>query len=300
MGNGLLNKYCGKVEIDGHFVKQFRNMRGLTPKQLATKALRGQKTIENWEAKGVINADIESVRDIATALEIEPEELLTIEFRQNLQRKAGKLQAKKTTKSATPPPPSTTSKPCNLPPSIGSLFKGRDPFMAKLRAKLGEAGVKAAAITPRQAIHGLGGIGKTQLAVEFGWRHFDHYNALLYVFADSPTTLLNNLAQLTGVLHLPERELAEDARRAEAVIAWLNANPNWLLLIDSVDTDEAEKAAVDRLAPLHGGHIVSQVGCRAGRITLSHCTSTCSTPSTSSAKRLCSACRPTMIGNMPA
>jgi tetratricopeptide (TPR) repeat protein len=151
---------------------------------------------------------------------------------------------------------SAEHKPCNLPPSIGTLFKGRDEFLAELRAKLKEAGVRAAAITPRQAIHGLGGVGKTQLAVEFGWRHFDDYNALLYLYAENPSVLLTSLAQLTGVLELPERELREDEKRADAVLRWLNGHRDWLLLIDNVDTDEAAAAVIARLENVHGGHII--------------------------------------------
>jgi hypothetical protein len=151
---------------------------------------------------------------------------------------------------------SAEHKPCNLPPSIGTLFKGRDEFLAKMRAKLREVGVKAAAITPRQAIHGLGGVGKTRLAVEFGWRHFDDYNALLYLYAENPTALLTHLAQLTGVLELPERDLREDEKRAEAAMRWLNEHRDWLLLIDNVDTDEAAAAVITRLENVHGGHII--------------------------------------------
>src|SRR5437764_711121 len=61
--------------------------------------------------------------------------------------------------------PEPKSKPINLPyPSIGALFKGRDDVMAELRASLGKADGGRAAIVGR-AVHGLGGVGKTRLAV---------------------------------------------------------------------------------------------------------------------------------------
>jgi hypothetical protein len=55
--------------------------------------------------------------------------------------------------------------PSNLPfTSLAELFKGRDEAIAKLDSSLRQHG--AAAIVQPQAIHGLGGIGKTRLAIE--------------------------------------------------------------------------------------------------------------------------------------
>jgi tetratricopeptide (TPR) repeat protein len=58
---------------------------------------------------------------------------------------------------------------CNLPyGSIGELFKGRDEDFQQLESQLGETGPSV--ITQPAALYGLGGIGKTRLAVEFAWR----------------------------------------------------------------------------------------------------------------------------------
>src|SRR5262249_3796161 len=58
-------------------------------------------------------------------------------------------------------------KPIVLPyPSIGTLFKGRNEFMATLRQSLMRAPAQAASVISN-AIHGLGGIGKTRAAVEY-------------------------------------------------------------------------------------------------------------------------------------
>lgn len=69
--------------------------------------------------------------------------------------------------------PESSVKPCNLPyASLGKLFKGRDGFLSELHSRIlnkmdGDGRAKPVAITqtPRQAICGLGGIGKTRLAV---------------------------------------------------------------------------------------------------------------------------------------
>ncbi|HEX7184439.1 MAG TPA: toll/interleukin-1 receptor domain-containing protein, partial [Thermoanaerobaculia bacterium] len=94
----------------------------------------------------------------------------------------------------------------NLPfPPLGDLLKGRDEELRRLQAALDKPG-EAAAITQSEAISGLGGIGKTRLAVEHAWRCGDRYTAAWFVRADSPEGLRRGLATLAGpaLLNLPE------------------------------------------------------------------------------------------------
>jgi KaiC/GvpD/RAD55 family RecA-like ATPase len=46
---------------------------------------------------------------------------------------------------------------------------------------------QATAITGK-AVHGLGGVGKTRLAVEFAWEHAAEFSAVLFLTAESPET----------------------------------------------------------------------------------------------------------------
>jgi tetratricopeptide (TPR) repeat protein len=148
----------------------------------------------------------------------------------------------------------------NLPgKTLGSLFKGRDDFLAKIRTTLGEAEHlghrRVAAITATAtaaSVHGLGGIGKTRAAVEFGLRHARDYTALLFVQADSPAKLDENLAALCDplVLDLPEQATKETEVRVAAALQWLQQHPGWFLIFDNVDTEEASKAVEDLLGRL--------------------------------------------------
>ena len=108
-----------------------------------------------------------------------------------------------------------------------------------------------------QALHGLGGVGKTRLAIEYALRHEADYSALLFVRAEDPATLDANLAALVGapVLDLPEKEAPQDAAKIEAVLGWLDAHPTWLMILDNVDDDEAV-AAVAHSWPTKGGHVI--------------------------------------------
>jgi hypothetical protein len=50
--------------------------------------------------------------------------------------------------------------------------------------------------TQPAGIHGLGGVGKTLLAVEFAHRHADTYDAVFWLAAENPTTLAPAFAEL--------------------------------------------------------------------------------------------------------
>lgn len=143
-------------------------------------------------------------------------------------------------------------KPRNLPyRSLGDLFKGRAPFLKMIRAQLVES-------NPCQVLHGLGGIGKTRLAVEYAWQHQQRYSALLFVRADTPTALSASLASLcnTPVLDLPEKNVQEQDVKQRAVLDWLTKHSGWLLIVDNVDTPGAVKATEDLLPQLGDGHVL--------------------------------------------
>jgi tetratricopeptide (TPR) repeat protein len=144
--------------------------------------------------------------------------------------------------------------PRNLPfASLGPLFKGREKIMAELQAALkSESGVAVAG----KALHGLGGVGKTRLAIEYAHAHAADYSALLFLNAESPSSLERSLAALAGseVLDLPEKDAAADSVKIAAVLKWLDDHPGWLLILDNADDAEAVAAVAKLLARLKGGH----------------------------------------------
>ena len=140
-----------------------------------------------------------------------------------------------------------------LYPSIGNLFKGRDDILAKLTSQL--IGEKPIAIT--QAIEGLGGIGKTRLAIEFGWWAWENKKcqAVFFVSAETPAKLRASLASLAGeeMLGLPGQK--EDEQIA-SVTKWLMDNSRWLMILDNADT-EATACAVEGILPsLANGSVI--------------------------------------------
>ena len=145
----------------------------------------------------------------------------------------------------------------NLPfASLGPLFIGRAEFMGDLETSLGDAGPTV--IQSVQAIHGMGGVGKTRAAIEYAWRHAADFRALLFVTADSPDSLRRNLAALCApaILDLPEHIATDTGAQVDAVLAWLRNTPDWLLILDNVDSPAAQTAVREIATPFTHGKIL--------------------------------------------
>src|SRR5277367_2744400 len=106
---------------------------------------------------------------------------------------------------------------------IGSLFKGREDDIDRLRRSLTLA-KRAAVITKAVALFGMGGVGKTRLAIEYGLAHQVEYSALLFVSGETPQILDSNLQGLAGVLRIHGQESLAEAERRHAVLEWLRDN----------------------------------------------------------------------------
>ena len=151
------------------------------------------------------------------------------------------------------------TKPANLAYlSIGELFKGRETLLVELSTSLGRVPDSGAMPVVARVLNGMGGVGKTRLALEYAWRRAREYTALLFVSADSREALQRNLAALCGhaILNLPEQGETDEGKQRDAVLGWLGQHPGWLLILDNVDTKDAARAAQGLLPKLRGGHIL--------------------------------------------
>ena len=115
-----------------------------------------------------------------------------------------------------------------LPSNRNPLFTGREEILAALRSDLQKFG--------RQTVCGFGGMGKSEIAVEYAYRHRDTYTAVLWVSADSMESIKTGFSKIARLLDLQE---SEDSRQDVVVMAvrnWLDRNPGWLFIFDSADT----------------------------------------------------------------
>jgi tetratricopeptide (TPR) repeat protein len=155
---------------------------------------------------------------------------------------------------AAPPFPGALSAIWTVPYPRNPFFTGRNELLRDLRQSL-HAG-RTVAVTQPVAVHGLGGVGKTQLAVEYAFAHHKEYDAVLWAVADSAETASANFAALVKPLGLPEAEAREQPAQVVAVQRWLQGRDRWLLVFDSVDSPEAERAVLDLLPPALAGHVL--------------------------------------------
>jgi transcriptional regulator with XRE-family HTH domain/tetratricopeptide (TPR) repeat protein len=136
-----------------------------------------------------------------------------------------------------------------LPPEPTPYFLGRERELAELRRQLRHGG--------RVAVHGMGGVGKTQLVARYARQERAAYtDGVLWLRADEESSLLGDLAGLAWRLALPEREQREQERHITAVVRWLREHPRWLLVLDNLEP--AVCAAAERwLASDLPGHLLA-------------------------------------------
>jgi tetratricopeptide (TPR) repeat protein len=120
-------------------------------------------------------------------------------------------------------------------PARNEFFTGREEILSKLHATL-KAGGRAAI---KQAISGLGGIGKTQTAIEYAYRYANDYAWILWTNAESESALDSGVAAFAPELGLTVSQ--DQAETVKGVKRWLGKNANWLLILDNADEPEIVK-----------------------------------------------------------
>jgi tetratricopeptide (TPR) repeat protein len=146
------------------------------------------------------------------------------------------------------PPPATapSGRISNLPPR-NLHFTGRTDLLNQLNHTLSQPDGRPAALV---AAYGLGGIGKTQLALEYAHRHRETYSLRWWIPAESPLAIAQGLALLAPQLDLPQNPDLEAT--TAAVRAELARREGWLLIFDNAD----DPVDLYHYLPAGAGHVL--------------------------------------------
>jgi MinD-like ATPase involved in chromosome partitioning or flagellar assembly/tetratricopeptide (TPR) repeat protein len=131
----------------------------------------------------------------------------------------------------------------NVPPR-NSSFIGRTSELLELRDRLLASNIAAAV---PQVLYGLGGVGKTQIAVEYAHRFAADYDIVWWLPADDLAMARSGMVELATQLNLP----TGDSAIKEALESG-KPYRHWLLVFDNADDPEQ---VVD-LIPRGAGHVI--------------------------------------------
>jgi len=154
------------------------------------------------------------------------------------ERKRRIIAAAERQSQAAPPPPRPF---IGVPPRIAS-FTGRADELDRLDVILMQD--KPVAVTQasvgRAAVQGIGGVGKTSLAIEYAHRYRNLYAGVCWCPAETRTGLLSALANLTVTLGASTAEEADVEKAAKAALRRsAEQRATWLLVYDNVPAPDA-------------------------------------------------------------
>ena len=137
----------------------------------------------------------------------------------------------------------------NIPTRRNPFFTGREDLLHNLHHALHTR--KTAALT--QALSGLGGIGKTQIAIEYAYRFRKDYSYIFWVRTESLEVLVADFLSIAELLHLGQESTLEQQHIVKIVKQWLTTTPNWLVIFDNVE----DFALVEEFIPHENtGHLI--------------------------------------------
>jgi hypothetical protein len=144
--------------------------------------------------------------------------------------------------------PGTAPPVWNVPPR-GTSFVGRGRTLEELRDRLSGT---PTTLMP-QALYGLGGVGKSQLAIEYAHRFAGDYDVVWWINAEDAGRVRSGLADLATELRLAPADSVQNA--ADAVLGALRQGKpyaRWLVILDNADNPDQLR----ELLPQGAGHVL--------------------------------------------
>jgi tetratricopeptide (TPR) repeat protein len=139
-------------------------------------------------------------------------------------------------------------------PFRNPYFVGRETELQILRDKL-TSGETAVIRQPPEALYGLGGVGKTEIAAEYAHRYSGEYDVVWWIRADQEDSIRAALIGLGRQLGLKDFHPEERDYSSRLVLDALRAGEpyeHWLLIFDNV----TRPGIIGRYIPQGSGHVI--------------------------------------------
>jgi tetratricopeptide (TPR) repeat protein len=140
-------------------------------------------------------------------------------------------------------------------PARNLHFTGRQEELRTLRGRLADSSIEVLS-QPPQAIYGLGGIGKTEIAVEYAHRHAGDYDIVWWVRAEHVDRVRDSLVKLGRQLNLEDSYGHRDRSIWAVLDALRQGRPfsRWLLIYDNAARPEEVNEYIPKAS--YGGHVI--------------------------------------------
>ncbi len=213
-----------EIPTFGEALATFRTQAGLSQQKLADQLGKNRRAVAAWEGGEYLPKTKGDILELARILTLNDEETTTLLFAAGMD-------------------PSLSF--WNVPYQRNPYFTGRDELFDLLDQHLSPVEQTSAdhthcvALTQPHAIKGLGGIGKTQIAVEYAYRSRDlgRYTHTFWVNAVSEEMIIASFVSIADLLPtFPARHETDQRKLVEAVKRWLErCRKRWLLIFDNAD-----------------------------------------------------------------
>ena len=137
----------------------------------------------------------------------------------------------------------------NIPNRRNPNFTGRQKILDRIRKTL----ISGKVATLTQVISGLGGVGKTQIALEYAYRYSSEYEVIWWINAEELETLSSDYVAFARFKDLPGHDIKEKHLQIDLVRHWYSQNKNWLLIFDNAEKPEDLQSFLPRVA---NGHVL--------------------------------------------
>ncbi len=195
----------------GEILRVARKRKHMTQKQLAQQLGVHSNTISSWEVGTYLPESRELVLKLVRHLDLNEQEAWQL------------LEASLT----------GLSPYWSVPYQRNPFFTGREEILLQLHNVLNHE--HNASLSRSYVLSGLGGIGKTQTALEYAYRYANDYSAVFWIEAQTAESIASSFLAIANLLNLPETQEQGQSCVVAAVIRWLNIHDRWLLVLDNVE-----------------------------------------------------------------